>query len=357
MLRHAGFDDVAVYEATPATVAQSGGVISLEHAALDVLDRLGVGQDEFVACDSEQVWHTSHAHAVPSTIGWVYPGRLTTWTLLHRVLTRRLPAGTVHTGHRVTGLDTHRGRPRLRFAGGASTAADLVVFADGRASAGRRLLDPGRALRYAGYVAHRGEAPDRWAGLPDFVRVEPCPGVQLNIAPIPGGADWTFYLNATPAEYTACFGAPPSRRLFALPHHVTPAARAHVDAHAERHLSTAQARMVHDTGTRMAVPVMDIDPPTRMVWPVGTGYAILLGDALAPVRPHTARGLNNGIEQAAGLVAALAQHRKYAADLPAALDGWQHRQLPAAVAAVRLGPVLGAHAGLGATVTTVGGVR
>jgi len=32
-----------------------------------------------------------------------------------------------------------------------------------------------------------------------------------------------------------------------------------------------------------------------MVWPIGGGHAVLLGDALAPVRPHTAPGVNNGI--------------------------------------------------------------
>lgn len=105
---------------------------------------------------------------------------------------------------------------------------------------------------------------------------------------------------------------------------------------------------MHATGTRMAAAVMDIDPPTRMVWPVGAGHAVLLGDALAPVRPHTARGANNGIEQAAGLTAALTQHRKYGANLTAALDGWQHRHLPAAVAAVQLGPALGHKFGLDA---------
>ena len=104
---------------------------------------------------------------------------------------------------------------------------------------------------------------------------------------------------------------------------------------------------MHTTTTRMAVPVMDIDPPTQMAWPVGAGYAVLLGDALAPVRPHTARGANNGIEQAAGLVAALRQHRKYGADLAGALNGWQRRHLPTSVAAVRLGPVIGARLGLG----------
>jgi 2,6-dihydroxypyridine 3-monooxygenase len=164
---------------------------------------------------------------------------------------------------------------------------------------------------------------------------------------VPDGVDWTFYLNATPPLYTAHFGAPPTRRVFALPQHVSAAARAHVDTNAEQYLPTDQAAAVHTTKRRMAVPVMDIDPPTTMVFPIGGGHAVLLGDALAPVRPHTARGANNGIEQAAGLVAALTQHRKYGADLAGALGGWQRRHLPAAVASVRLGPVIGGRLGLG----------
>lgn len=222
------------------------------------------------------------------------------------------------------------------------------MFADGRSSTGRRLLDPDRNLRYAGYVAHRGIAdttPE--PGLRDFLRLQPCPGAQFNLAPVPGGCDWTFYLNCTSSEYTQRFGADPTRRVFALPRHVGPAARTHVDTHADLLLPADHAAVVHATTTRMAVPVLDITPPNRMVWPLGAGHAVLLGDALAPVRPHTARGANNGIEQAAGLIAALTQHRKYAADLTAALHGWQRRHLPAAVAAVHRGPAIGHQLGLG----------
>jgi 2-polyprenyl-6-methoxyphenol hydroxylase-like FAD-dependent oxidoreductase len=350
LLLHAGFH-VTVYEAVPAAAPQGGGLIGLEHSSLDVLDHVGLDQAEFVKYDSEAVVHIPVcARRAGQPRRDVYPGRNTTWSLLHAALARRLPGEVLRTGRRVTGLSATAGRPVLRFADGDTAAADLVVFADGRSSIGRRLLDGGRRLHYAGYVAHRGQATARHAGLRDFMRFEPAPnpGVQFNLAPIPDGSDWTFYLGATPAQYTDFFGAPPTRRLFALPHHVTVAARARVDADAARFLPDEQAALVHATATRMAAPVMDIDPPTRMVWPVGGGHAVLLGDALAPVRPHTARGANNGIEQAAGLSAALTQHRKYRADLPAALLGWQRRHLPTVVAAVALGPVLGATFGLGA---------
>lgn len=45
-------------------------------------------------------------------------------------------------------------------------------------------------------------------------------------------------------------------------------------------------------------------------------------------------------------VAAVARHRRHRADLAGALVGRQRRHLPAAAAAVRLGPVIGARLGL-----------
>ncbi|MFY1652806.1 FAD-dependent monooxygenase [Solwaraspora sp. WMMB762] len=348
LLLRAGFD-VTVYEATPASAPLGGGLIGLEHTALDVLDRLDIPQREFIAYDSETIRQVAIRDRQPAqTVLRTYPGRNTTWTLLHRALAARVPADVLRKGTRVTGLTEDAGRPVLRFTDGNTETADLVVFADGRSSIGRRLLDPDRKLHYAGYVAHRGIAtstpqPD----LRDFVRLEPCPGAQFTIAPVPGGCDWTFYLGCTAAEYEQRFGATPTRRVFALPRHITPAARTHVDEHADYLLPSDHAAVVRATTTRMAVPVLDIDPPTRMVWPVGDGHAVLLGDALAPVRPHTARGANNGIEQAAGLAVALTQHYRWGADLPTALNGWQRRHLPTAVAAVRRGPVIGDKLGLG----------
>ncbi|GAA0475597.1 hypothetical protein Aca07nite_84530 [Actinoplanes capillaceus] len=338
-----------MFEAVPDSAPQGGGLIGLEHSALDILDRLGIDQDEFVKNSSETVTEITVCRRCPGdTRQHRYPGRNTTWPLLHTALTRRLPASSRRTGIRITGLHERHGQPVLSAADGTEHPADLIVFADGRTSTGRRLLDPARRLRYAGYVAHRGYG-DPLPGLADFTRLvpDPNPGLQYNIAPVPGGTDWTFYLPATERQYRTYFGAAPERRVFALPQHVSPAARAAVDQAAARHLPDEQAGLVHASTTRMAAAVVDIDLPTRMLWSIGTGHAVLLGDALAPVRPHTARGANNGIEQASGLAVALTQHRKYGADLDTALDGWQRRHLPAAVAAVQLGPVLGHRSHLG----------
>ncbi|MDM4783392.1 monooxygenase [Micromonospora sp. b486] len=264
---------VTLYEAAPSAAPRGGGLIGLEHPALDVLDRLGISQDEIVAHPSESVLEvTVRARQPIHTARRLYPGRNTTWSLLHHALTRRLPAGVLQTGRRVTGLTEHGGRPHLLFAGRSHEAADLVVFADGRASTGRRLLDPGRRLRYAGYVAHRGHTDSTPAQVRDFLRLEPGPGCQYNVAPVPGGLDWTLYLACSATDYTHCFGAPPHRRTFALPRHVSGTARALVDAHAALVLPAPHAATVQTTTVRMAAPVMDIDPPTRMAWPVGAGW-------------------------------------------------------------------------------------
>ena len=346
LLREAGFD-VTVYEAAPAAAPLGGGLIGLDHWSLDILERLGTTQPELVAYPSERIVYTTVTDRAPThAVARIYPGRNTTWTLLHHALTRRLPGGVIRASHRLTGLSGAHGRPVLRFADGRQATADLVVFADGRASTGRRILDPDRQLHYGGYIAHRGTASPA-AALADFVRMEPCKGAQFNIAPVPDGLDWTFYLNATDSQYRDWFGATPGRRPFAYPHHVSGHARAAVDGLAEALLPAVHAAVVRDTATRMAVPVMDIDPPARMVWPIGTGHAVLVGDALAPVRPHTAAGANNGIDQAAGLAAALGQHVQHGADLDAALRGWQRRHLPAALAAIERGPAIAARLGLG----------
>jgi len=212
LLLQAGFEHVDLYEATPAAATLGGGLLSVEHSALDILDGLDIPQHEYVKFGFETITQiTAHRRDSPGeqVVRRIYPGRFTTWTLLHRALTARLPRPVLHPGHRVTGLSQECGRPVLRFADGQAEPVDLIAFADGRSSIGRRLLDPDRALHYAGYIAHRGDTPATPADLCDFRRLEPCPGVRFNIAPIPTGSDWTFYLNATADQYTAWFGAHP----------------------------------------------------------------------------------------------------------------------------------------------------
>jgi 2-polyprenyl-6-methoxyphenol hydroxylase-like FAD-dependent oxidoreductase len=260
--------------------------------------------------------------------------------------------GTFHTGKRLTGFGSDElDRAVLDFADGDRVEADLVAFADGRRSFGRKVLDPDRPLRYAGYVAHRGQLDYCPDDVLDFVRYEP-PGTQFNVFPValPNGRiglDWTFYENTSPDTFREHFGGSPTARTFVLPHQISETARHAVDTAASRLLPGLAAELIHRTTMRTAAPIVDIAPPERMVANIGDSPAVMIGDALAPVRPHTARGANNGIDQAGGLATALAQHRKYGADLDAALTGWQARYLPQVADTLQRGAQLADTIGLG----------
>jgi 2-polyprenyl-6-methoxyphenol hydroxylase-like FAD-dependent oxidoreductase len=354
LLHQAGLTNVTVVDAYEHLHAQAGGVIGLEHTSLAALDSIDVPQREFVPFTSERVVAVKVAdrQEVDRTHTF-YPGRSTAWHLINSALLERLPQGWLRLGSRVQGLTADLdGRAQLQIAHADPVSADLVVFADGRRSTGRRLLDPGRQLRYGGYVAWRGQSPIVPPDLRDYTRLEPH-GAGLHLFPIlqrDGGiaTDWTFYLNHSDEQARDLLGADPTRRTYVLPHQIPPHAREYVTGHARQMLPTPAAEIIEATPVWTAAPIVDIAPPERMVYPIGDrAHAVLLGDALAPVRPNTARGANNGIEQATSLVSALTQHLRYGADLPVALEGWQRRSLPAVHAALELGPKLGAALGLG----------
>jgi len=354
LLAESGFPHIQVYEATPEAVPQAGGVIGLDLVSLDILDAVGIAQPEIIPFTSERVVSIKllDRHEV-GRVHTIYPGRNTTWTLLHQALVSRLPGGTFHAGKRLIGMaEGEDGRAVLQFADGEQVVSAFVAFADGRKSIGRKLLDPARPLRYAGYIAARGQFASDPLDLRDFTRYEPAVG-QFNLFPLALtgsqiGLDWTLYLNAGPDRFREWFGADPTLRTFVPPHQISEAARRAIDRQAEQLLTEQAAALVQRTTTRMAAPIVDSAEPRRMVYSLGDSRAVLLGDALAPVRPHTAKGLNLGIEQAAGLAQVLRQHRKYGLDLDAALSGWQERHLPQVAAALALGSTIAARLGLGA---------
>lgn len=346
--------DVNVYEATPEAVTLAGGVIGLQHPALAALENVGIGQDEIVPVNSEQVVQVVvKDHNVVGRTRRIYPGRTTTWTLLNAALKRRVDPARYHNGKRLKEvIASDSGPATLVFADGDVATADLIVFADGRKSFGRKLLDPTRRLTYAGYVAHRGQLEGVPAQLVDaFYSFQP-ENSLFNTFPavLPEGdikLDWTFFLDAHPEQFTQFFGGTPTTRTFVFPKQVTEEAFTFVNHEARRRLPRAEATAVHDTAERMAAPVVDIDPPKQMVFPLGKARAVLLGDALAPVRPHTGQGANRGIDQGAELATVMHQHTRWGADLDHALDAWQGRHLPVVRQYVAAGRKIGRELNLG----------
>jgi len=344
LLNKAGFESVTVFEGAPQNMSRAGGVIGLDYASLDVLDELGISQEEYITYTSERVVSRCvQENAIMNTTTSTYAGRNTSWNALHNALMSRIEPVAYRPGHRVHDIvDGH-----LLFTDkGSSPQYDLIIGADGRKSTVRKIFDP-RELRYAGYVAHRGWYNHALPELVDFTRFETL-GHQFNVFPDRGGVDWTFYMEETEEEYKFHYGASPLQRPFVMPHHVSDGARRRVDARAYAVLPEAEALMVQRTTGRMVAPIMDIDSPAQAVFTEGVGTKIILiGDALAPVRPHTARGMNNGVAQAEALVRALRLHRKWDADLDTVLKSWEQRILPTVSFDIAEGPKLAKRLGLG----------
>lgn len=350
LLLKEGFENISIHEALPAAISQAGGVIGLDHESLGVLDTLGIDQDEIIPFRSERVISIKvlDRKGMKSTKQY-WPGRNSTWNTLHDALMRKLPEGIMHNSHRVVDLG-QEGRASLHFKKAEPVEADLLAFADGRHSIGRQVLDPRRPLRYAGYVAYRGQAAFNPDEIRDFVRFEP-DRTQYNVFPIilpdgEVGLDWTFFLRTTPQEFHEAFGGDPITKSFITSPQINDEVREKINMAAKQLLPATQAEVVRRTTMRAALPVVDITPPKKMARRIGESTAVLVGDALAPVRPHTARGANNGIIEAAGLATALKQSGKFGADLGTALLGWQQRYLPLVKESIRRGPELGRALGL-----------
>lgn len=79
------------------------------------------------------------------------------WAALWDNLRRRVPDDRFHSGHAVVDADVNCADvATLCFADGSRRAFDLVIFADGYYSLGRRLVAPEIDLAYRGYILWRG---------------------------------------------------------------------------------------------------------------------------------------------------------------------------------------------------------
>lgn len=218
-------------------------------------------------------------------------------------------------GHQVDTIDTGTadGKPLIHTTtadGPATFTADLLVGADGPSSTVRKLLDPAVKRTYAGYVAWRGTVPenDVSASARD-VLVEKFPffhgdGTQLLAYTIPGpnGAvapgkrllNWVWYVNyaeGEPEHAELMTDAEGKKHHITLPpggiqEHVWAAQK----AQARRDLPPQFAELVERTEVPFVQGITDVLSSKAVLWP--GAQVVLVGDALAGFRPHTAASTN-----------------------------------------------------------------
>src|SRR5579859_6958707 len=335
VLRDAGCDVRVFGRSAAALQARGAGIAALEATLRYLTERGGrpasqvcssTGWIRFLRADGGTEHEQRHRYLFSS------------WNTLYRSLLELFDPDRYLLGREVTGFSQDADSVRITLGDGTSTAADLLVCADGVSSPARARLLPGVTPAYSGYVAWRGTRPERDlpAGvrerLGDALTYQVLPRSHILVYPIPGldGAvtpgerlvNFVWYVNVAAGEplEELMTGRDGVRRAVSLP----PGAATVAAVGAMRQAAaTALAPPVAEDVTGAPEPfvqvVYDIAVP-RMAF----GRVCLLGDAAFAVRPHAAAGTAKAAADGWALGAALTAA---GGDVPAALAGWERRQL------------------------------
>jgi 2-polyprenyl-6-methoxyphenol hydroxylase-like FAD-dependent oxidoreductase len=201
---------------------------------------------------------------------------------LHRILIDALPASVIEFNRAVEGFDVLRnGRVCVKCGDGAIAESDVLVAADGVASAIRQALHPKEpAPQPSGYVAIRGlsRAIDAQRGL---ARWYVGPGVEAGV--IQASVDAIYWFVSLLSVDVARYGGDVAAVLQQSTAQFDPEFHAIVGA--------------TDLADRRFDELFVRDPLER--W--GAGPVTLLGDAAHPVLPHTGQGAALALEDAVAL--------------------------------------------------------
>jgi 2,6-dihydroxypyridine 3-monooxygenase len=331
LLREQGFD-VDLFERTPALLDGRGAGIVLQpdttrwiterHQDISVEDvSIGSSVLRYIGPGNTLV------HEEPAT--W----RFSSWQTLYRTLLRDFGTERYHLGEFAVGLDQDDDGVDLRFVSGRCERADLVVFADGISSTGRRRLLPHVRPRYSGYVGWRGtltegEVSTETASLlhdaltysvadQSHICMYPIPGVEGELDRGKRLLNYVWYRNV--AEGPELSEMLTDKRGFEATVSVHPGGVqdryvAELKERAFNDLPPAAAELVTSTKQPYIQPVLDIAVPQ-----MAFGRVALLGDAAFAARPHAAAGTAKAAADAWALADALAEED----DIAKALAAWE----------------------------------
>jgi 2,6-dihydroxypyridine 3-monooxygenase len=341
LLRDDGWE-VDVFERSAVALEGRGGGIVLHPATIRyVVERAGLAPPELgVSVAWLRYLDGGGGIAYQERCGY----RFTSYDVLYRALLESYGRERYHLGEECLGLDSDD-RPSLELTSGRFARADVVVFADGINSIGRRLVAPEAEPEYVGYVAWRGTLDaDRlehpiFETLADAIAYHILPDGHFITYPIPGsdtpaGArrlrNWLWYWNVPAgAELEQLLTAADGTR-FATS---VPRGLVHRDRlselarRAEARLPPMLAELVNATPEPFIQVIFDL-----AVERTTSGRACLIGDAAFTARPHIAVGTAKAAEDAWTLAAAL---EGAGGDVAQVLDRWSRQQVRLGADAVR----------------------
>jgi 2-polyprenyl-6-methoxyphenol hydroxylase-like FAD-dependent oxidoreductase len=350
LLGRAGHD-VQVYERSASGLVGRGGGIGTPVPVLEGLMAENVIDEEmpYLVVDTMPFIVRTPAEPDLGAMPWSMPAQLAAfhWTTLFGELRSRVPDHRYHRGVAVAGVtEREDGRVVVDFEGGDSTDVDLVVFADGYQSLGRRLLFPDVDLRYRGYQLWRGLVAEDQIGDPEVLgstapRIS-YPNAQGNFVCyfVPGEdgstrpgerlVNWAAYLPVPEEELDAFMVDNTGRRREGAipPGGVRTEVEDELKALMARELPGYYGHMVGATERTYVQLIYTARLPAYH-----RGAACLIGDAGAVAPPFTGSGVFKGYNNVAGLLDCFERHD----DLDAALTDWDTEQVALADRLLGLG--------------------
>lgn len=334
LLRDLGFE-VTVFERTPTELDGRGGGIVLQPDTLRWFHERSQRRPEEVSTSTRLLRYLGAANEIvfEEQIEWRY----SSWSVIYRSLLSDFGRDNYVLGESAVGISQEDDDVTVRFVSGRQERADLVVFADGISSVGRRRLNPFAGPTYSGYVGWRGTVPERDVSPETFELLSTAltycvaPSTHIIMYPIPGPHEeltiggrllnYVWYRNV--AEGAELDELLTDKRGLPCPVSVHPGQvqDRYIDemkSAAAEVLAPAAAELVRRTEQPYIQPVLDVRSPRMAV-----GRVALIGDAAFAARPHAAAGTAKAAADAWALAAALREGDS----VPTALAKWEPGQL------------------------------
>lgn len=325
--------DVHVYERSTAALQSRGaGIVVLEMTERYFTSR--GGEDDRVSLELP-FWKYVDSDGTELSADPDH-FRFSSWNTVYRALLDVLPTDRYHLNSEMIGFESRSDGVTLELADGRRIDADLLMCADGVASAARAQLLPDVEPEYAGYVAWRGTTPE--AGLSDsavadlaesmiyqvlphsHILVYAIPGIDGSTKPGSRLQNFVWYRNypeGGPFE-ALMTDVDGERRWSSVPPGLVQSIHLDDLRAAADLLAPTLREVVLEAPEPFVQVIFDLESP-QLVF----GRVCIMGDAAFAARPHVAAGTAKAAADAWALRDAIAT----ATDLDAALGDWEQRQL------------------------------
>lgn len=344
VFQHKGYD-VQVIERSSSSLVDRGAAVVIPGSLFSSLKSLNLIDHDTPHLNHKEVSFRVRRHGLDEDTLWKMPTDVIAlrWGHLYGQLRKRLDDNYYISGVSVTGIEESVRGATLTLNNGTSLTSDLVIAADGIHSTGRQYVWGEHAPHYTGYILWRGLIEESCISKPEVFE-------NVYWAPYNGGLAGVYFIanskgDTVPGLRTLNWGVydkislsllaalvPEFSEADASAYGITAQGSKRLLALAEHQLPQALQEVVQKTQTPFMQPIVDIVPER-----LARGRTVLVGDAGAVLRPHSASGISKAVQN----VFSLAEKLYQSEDLSQAIMQWEAEQLEILAQQSRLTQSLG----------------